>query len=109
MWTPADNTGILGLPIRREGESYEHLFNESAEVIFLKVNTNKNFYNIGALEASPPERENDNCEFSCVDWYGNSRPVFYSDRIFALMGYELVEGEITRNQLNEIDRLNYLK
>ena len=29
---------------------------------------------------------------SCVDWYGNSRPLFIRDRIFALMGYEIVEG-----------------
>ena len=29
---------------------------------------------------------------SCVDWYGNARPIFLGDRMFALLGYELVEG-----------------
>ncbi|MBU1177969.1 beta-propeller domain-containing protein, partial [Patescibacteria group bacterium] len=38
-----DGTGIVGLPIRKQGQSYEHLFNESAEVLFLKVDANKNF------------------------------------------------------------------
>lgn len=31
------------------------------------------------------------CEVSCVDWYGNTRPIFLGDRIFALMGDELAE------------------
>lgn len=103
-----DSGGLLGLPIRKEGESYEHLFTDSAEVIFLTVNEKREFSNLGSLEANPPERENDNCEFSCVDWYGNSRPIFYKDRIFALMGYELVEGQIIRSKLEETDRVNFL-
>ncbi|WP_394828152.1 beta-propeller domain-containing protein [Pendulispora albinea] len=31
------------------------------------------------------------CETSCVDWYGNTRPIFLRDRAFALMGSELAE------------------
>jgi len=102
-----DDISTLGLPIRKENESYEHLFNESAEILFLNVNNNREFINMGSLEADPPREENDNCEFSCVDWYGNSRPIFYNDRIFALMGYEIVEGKITNNVINELNRVNY--
>jgi hypothetical protein len=29
-----------------------------------------------------------------VDWYGNARPIFLGERVFALLGYELVEGRI---------------
>jgi len=36
----------------------------------------------------------DGCQASCVDWYGNSRPIFVGSRTFALMGYELVEGRV---------------
>ncbi|NQV13343.1 MAG: beta-propeller domain-containing protein [Parcubacteria group bacterium] len=105
--------GILGLPIRKQGQSYEHLFNESAEVLFLKVDADKNFSKLGALQAKPSDRigssvdEVDNCEYSCVDWYGNSRPIFYKDRILALMGYEMVEGEISGDSLTEAKRLNF--
>ena len=108
-----DGTGILGLPIRKQGESYEHLFNESAEVLFLKVDGDKNFSKLGALQASPPNRTGgiiddvDNCEYSCVDWYGNSRPIFYKDRIIALLGYEIIEGELQEDSLSEKQRLNY--
>ncbi len=31
------------------------------------------------------------CETSCVDWYGNTRPIFLGERLFALMGSELQE------------------
>lgn len=31
------------------------------------------------------------CETSCVDWYGNTRPIFLGARTFALMGSELAE------------------
>ena len=34
------------------------------------------------------------CEVSCIDWYGNSRPIFTDGRIFALTGTELIEGRI---------------
>ena len=36
----------------------------------------------------------DGCRASCVDWYGNARPIFAKGRVFALMGYELVEGTV---------------
>ncbi|MBU0976593.1 MAG: beta-propeller domain-containing protein [Patescibacteria group bacterium] len=104
-----EDLGVLGLPILGQGELYEHLFNDSAQIVFLKVGDNLNFNLLGTLDGTPPENENtDNCQFSCTDWYGNSRPIFYTDRIFGLMGYELVEGKIENDKINEIDRLNYL-
>ncbi len=44
------------------------------------------------------------CETSCVDWYGNTRPIFLRDRAFALMGSELVELEIGEG-VEELARL----
>lgn len=35
------------------------------------------------------------CETSCVDWYGNTRPIFMNGRAFALMGSELQELDDT--------------
>jgi hypothetical protein len=46
------------------------------------------------------------CEVSCVDWYGNSRPIFTGGRIFGLMGTELVEGQETGNGVVELQRLD---
>lgn len=35
------------------------------------------------------------------------RPVSSGDRIFALLGYELVEGRMENRQITEIGRLDY--
>ena len=44
---------------------------------------------------------------SRVDWYGNARPIFIGDRMFALMGYELVEGRQARGDIAEVGRVNF--
>lgn len=49
----------------------------------------------------------DDCQASCVDWYGNARPIFLGDRIFALLGYELVEGELGDKRIEETGRVNF--
>ena len=49
----------------------------------------------------------DACKASCVDWYGNARPLFLRGRIFALLGYELVEGRFEDGQVRELARVNF--
>jgi hypothetical protein len=41
------------------------------------------------------------------DWYGNARPLFLRGRIFALLGYEIVEGTLTEGDVRETRRINY--
>jgi len=42
-----------------------------------------------------------------VDWYGNSRPLFLRGRVFALMGYEIVEGRLGRGGISELQRVSF--
>ena len=46
------------------------------------------------------------CEVSCADWYGSSRPIFWGGRIFALMKYELVEGRLVDGEVREVQRVS---
>lgn len=46
------------------------------------------------------------CEVSCVDWYGNSRPIFTGGRIFGLTGTELIEGRLVGGRIRDVQRLN---
>jgi len=62
---------------------------------------------LGQLRAHDEDEQADDCEASCVDWYGNSRPVFIDDRVFALLGYQLVEGEIRGSGIREIRRVSF--
>ena len=100
------DTGVLGLPIARQGRSgYRHLIEDSAAIIFLR-NDDLDLNEIGELEAKNTATS-DNCKASCVDWYGNARPLFIRNRIFALLGYEIVEGNIYGNRIAETRRVNY--
>ena len=90
----AATDGLLGLPVRGGGEpGVRQLREPSAAVVFLK-NTGLKLSEMGALDATSGTSQNDGCRASCVDWYGNSRPLFLGGRVFALMGYELVEGAV---------------
>lgn len=102
----ADGSGVLGLPIRRQNDTYSSYLDESSEVLYLAVNTAKEFASLGSLKSSPSQPD-DQCTVSCIDWYGNSRPIFYGGRVFALLGYELVEGKIANGVLQEVQRINF--
>ncbi|MEM6993893.1 MAG: beta-propeller domain-containing protein, partial [Myxococcota bacterium] len=68
----APGDGMLGLPVRRSGApGYEHLVHGSAEVMFLDVQ-DLNFRRLGTLASDPNASQDDKCEVSCVDWYGNA-------------------------------------
>jgi hypothetical protein len=108
FYKPTDGgRGVLGLPVRSASRpGYEHLVHGSASVLFLAVDQLR-FAPLGGLEARP-ETPDDQCVVSCVDWYGNARPIFYRGRVFALLGYELVEGRIERSSIAEIGRTDFL-
>ncbi|MBI4951276.1 MAG: beta-propeller domain-containing protein [Myxococcales bacterium] len=104
------DAGLLGLPIRQAGRpGYEHLFTESASILFLR-NQALALSELGTLAAEPPRdpaAADDGCKASCVDWYGNARPLFLRGRVFALLGYELVEGEVAEGRIREVRRVTF--
>jgi len=62
---------------------------------------------LGAAKSDPSHVNADyKCEVSCVDWYGNARPFFIGDRIFALIASELIELQDTPGSLTERSRIN---
>lgn len=101
------DSGTLGLPISvptRPG--YQHLFESSAAILFLR-NDSLHFEEVGELAARSDKAVDDACRASCVDWYGNSRPLFVRGRVLALMGYEIVEGSVADGRMRELRRVNY--
>ncbi len=102
------DSGLLGLPIRAPGSpGYRHLFDESASLLFLR-NDSFRLEEIGELAARPERATDDGCRASCVDWYGNARPLFVRGRVFALLGYEIVEGTIAEdNRIHETRRVSF--
>ncbi|HEY4583320.1 MAG TPA: beta-propeller domain-containing protein [Lysobacter sp.] len=96
--TTADE-GVLGLPVLHRGER------EGASVLFLH-NRDLALSPLGTLDSRRDEAD-DACRASCVDWYGNARPIFIGDRVFALMGYELVEGRVDSGAVRELRRVDF--
>lgn len=101
------DSGLLGLPVSLPGRpGYEHLFEESAAILFLR-NESLNLKEMGELAARSERVVDDGCRASCVDWYGNARPLFVRGRVFALLGYELVEGNLADGRIRERRRISF--
>ena len=104
-----ESDGLVGLPIvgpQRPGS--QQLARPAASVLFLG-NRSLRLAELGALDSAPATgTPADDCRASCVDWYGNSRPIFTGGRIFALMGYELVEGRLADGRVAEVRRVDVM-
>ena len=101
--------GVLGLPVSGGGRpGYRHLFEGSAGVLFLRSDALR-LRPLGHLDAQAHEGDNadDACVASCVDWYGNARPLFLRGRVFALLGYEIVEGQVRDGRMRELRRVSF--
>jgi hypothetical protein len=62
---------------------------------------------VGELLSSP--KREDGCEVSCdpFDWFGDSRAIFIGDRIYAFIGYELVEARLEQGRIRETRRIDF--
>lgn len=112
------SNGIMALPVVVEtsDDAPEYLSFTTAITYLQRVDSQ--LTQIGVLSALPDatvyaevaameaiEEETGDCIASCTDWYGNTRPIFIGNRIFALMGDELVEGLIESGQMKELRRI----
>lgn len=98
--------GLLGLPVATANTGGNRILGAGSAMFFLQRRA-RQLAPAGQIEADAARAVDDNCLASCVDWYGNARPIFYGPRIFALLGYELVEGRMEQGQIREIRRLNF--
>ena len=117
-----DGGGLMGLPTvpRVEESDREPWRSRASDVSFLELESDGQLRPIGELERrfdyvdEYDESTGDDgdgipgydCEVSCIDWYGNSRPIFTDGRIFALAGTELIEGRVSGGRIAEVQRLN---
>lgn len=116
-----DGSGLMGLPtVRRVSDSgREYWRSRASDLSFLQFDVDGRLESIGELarrfdyadESADGEEDEDGvpgyqCEVSCIDWYGNSRPIFTDGRIFGLAGTELIEGRLEQGRIREVQRIN---
>jgi hypothetical protein len=107
-WVRADGSGLIGIPTSlREGRSIRGWSDSaSSELSFIAIAPDR-LTPVGELSTTRSNAHGDyRCEVSCIDWYGNSRPIFTGGRVFALMGTELVEGRVERGRIAELARVD---
>jgi hypothetical protein len=105
--SPDGASGMLGLPVaRRADPAFHRFFGSSAAMLFLR-RQDRRLSPAGELAAHMQSVSDDGCHASCVDWYGNARPIFLRGRTFALLGYELVEGRLADSRISEIGRISF--
>ncbi|HEX8191798.1 MAG TPA: beta-propeller domain-containing protein [Allosphingosinicella sp.] len=109
-WLRGDGSGLIGLPTsRRDGRADRGWSDsESSDLSYIAIAPNKSMTPAGELSPARPSESGNGyqCQVSCVDWYGNSRPIFTGGRIFALMGTDLVEGRMARGRVVEAGRVD---
>jgi hypothetical protein len=108
-WMRQDGSGLIGLPTTRRryraGRGWSD--SESSELSYVRIGSDRMLAHAGELR--PGRRRVPSayrCEVSCVDWYGNSRPIFTGGRIFALMATDLVEGRLISGRIAETGRVD---
>lgn len=120
--TDAHGNGVMGIPtVLREGDPDRWWWRSAAsDLSFLTVTGAGALRDAGEIKTRSGSEEGDandaedrakdangySCEVSCVDWYGNSRPIFTDGRIFGLMGTEIVEARLGASGIEEISRLD---
>ena len=104
---PDGSSGTVGLPVaKRADPALARFFGSSAAMVFLRRD-DRRLAPAGELDARTTGIVDDDCKASCVDWYGNARPIFWGGRTFALLGYELVEGALARGRIREVGRVSF--
>jgi hypothetical protein len=103
----ADGSGLMGLPTVYYDNSRPVWRSEASDISYLSADPSGRLAPIGELRAEDEQRHPSyRCEVSCIDWYGNSRPIFTDGRVFGLSGTELVEGRVEGGRIGEIGRLD---
>lgn len=103
---------LLAVPGRGYDRSDStHWVRGSTEVVFLRASA-RGFAKVGALKITRNTPEDDKSLAVPTgwydDWYGNARGIFVGERIFALIGYELIEGQVIGGRLVERQRINFM-
>lgn len=105
-------SGIIGVPtVKSDGEAGRYWwYSQSSDLSFVTKAPAGTLADAGALIAVKADdvKTDDSykCEVSCIDWYGNSRPVFIAGRIFGLMATSLVEAKIDAGKISEVGRID---
>jgi hypothetical protein len=98
--------GVFGLPTTFRQSLRAHADEAGSNIHFFTVESTLDLRTAGYLAPDPSAVDAAyECEVSCVDWYGNARPIFMNGRVFALSSAELIEASFVNGQMLERQRI----
>jgi len=107
MRVEENGAALLGLPTLAVDATGDWDEENGTDISFTRVSNFGQLTDLGPAKGDPTRVDPDyTCETSCEDWYGNARPFFIGDRIFALIASELIELQETSTGLIERSRVN---
>ncbi|MBF0492118.1 MAG: beta-propeller domain-containing protein [Deltaproteobacteria bacterium] len=65
--------------------------NSAAQLSFFNI-VDEKIQTAGVFSVQSSLNNENTCTTSCIDWYGNTRPIFLEDQVLGLMGDQLVIG-----------------
>ncbi|NBX17943.1 MAG: hypothetical protein EBR09_11315, partial [Proteobacteria bacterium] len=97
-------SGIIGLPVLSAATGsplgmVNFFGSGSSNIAYFRISDAAQLSHLGTISSLPEQEQQ--CNSSCYDWYGNTRPVFLRDRAFALMGREFQEVLIGQSSVTE--------
>lgn len=104
--------GMLGVPTvtRVEQSNGYWWYSDVSDLSFLGFSAAGLLADAGQITATPEDKvqtaEGYDCEVSCIDWYGNARPIFLGGKVYGLMATELVEAEVVAGKVSERRRVD---
>lgn len=115
FYKPGGDGGIFGIPVfnesgevKKDSKGYNIYAEDFTDMRYTRVSGELILQPAGVLEGDRTViwLNDEDCEISCYDWYGSSRPIFWGDRIFALLKYQLVEGVLQGGIIQELQRID---
>ena len=100
--------GVLAIPVSTAADRDSDTNDEDSAAIVFMHSRSLALADAGML-ASALRAVDDACRASCVDWYGGARPLFVGDRVFALLGYEIVQGTMMGGRMTELRRASFAR
>ena len=104
--------GMLGVPTvtRVEQSNGYWWYSDVSDLSFLGFDAKGLLADAGMIAATPEDAvktaDGYDCEVSCIDWYGNARPIFLGGKVYGLMATELVEAEVVAGKVSELRRVD---
>ena len=120
-----EGDGLMGLPtVRADGDDNRYpWYSQDSQLSFMRFDADGQLSDLGAVDPTVIDEDaieydysgwrdariypnGYRCEVSCVDWYGNARPIFIERGVYALMGTELVEVRALEEGMEVLQRLD---